>query len=302
MGQGPGQNEFSSPGSPSGERNGPPRRLLFPVDGEHTEDLLPLVCTLVDGWPADLILAAPVTVPNQTPLDTPQLSTEGKRQVGKYALKVNRTCEGTEVSHTAVQVGHRRSNVIQNLVNRFRATGVFIEGGLGNGLGDRLGIDGVDGAAIDGVCDTIFVSRFAPVFPLESVLVPVARGPHSGLAIQVGLAIAREREISLELLHVYEPTSERARLAGEEVLELSQAHVSDYDAVKTTLVGSDRRKEKIMEYSKGYDLTVFGAPREGLLRQYLAGSIPEDGSEAAEGIVLTTHKGRAETSWLDRWI
>lgn len=302
MEQGPEQTEASPQGESSGERDGPPSRLLFPVDGEHTEDLLRLVCALVDGWPADLVLAAPVTVPNQTPLDAPQLSIEGKREVGRYALKVDQTCEGTEVSHTAVEVGHRRSSVIQNLVNRFGITTVFIEGGLGNGLGDRLGIDGVDGPAIKGVCDTIFVSRFASVFPLESVLVPVARGPHSGLAIQVGLAIAKRRGIPLELLHVYEPTSEQARLAGEEVLELSQAHVSDYEAVETTLVGSDRRKEKIIEYSKGYDLTVFGAPREGLLRQYLAGSIPEDSSELANGIVLTTHKGGAETSWLDRWI
>lgn len=276
--------------------------ILFPIDGDNADALLGLVCDIVADHDAKLYLAAPVTVPNQTPLDSPQLHSRGEREAAKFALRAKQECDDTGWIETLVEIGHNRPRILRDLINTHGISTIITEAPIHDGIKSRLGIDGLDHGDIDGVCDTIFITRFEPRDDIDSVVVPIARGPHSGLAIEIGCSIARQHNTTLELFHVYEPEGNHARQAGQEILEHGRKRVSAYPDTTTTLRGSHEREVTIMEYTNGYDVTVFGAPREGLLRQYLSGSIPEQVSASADGIVLTAHKGGVEQSWVDRWL
>jgi|GEM_PF-5839445 len=277
------------------------RRVLLPVDGDHADRALELLCPIAAEMGATLYLAAPVTVPNQTPLDTPELESRGRRLAAKYALRAKEVCEDPGWIETVVEIGHRRPHVLQALIDTHDIEMLFTEDSATSGLEARFGIEGIDNTDIEGTCDTVYLTRLDTVEAIDSVIVPVARGPHAGLAVQIGTAIARHHDCPLELFHVYEPGGQSTRQAARDLLERARHLVEDYDAVETTLRGSTERRVKILEYTDDYDVTVFGAPREGLLRQYVDGTIPGTVAANTEGIVITAHRGGTDTSWIDRW-
>lgn len=130
----------------------------------------------------------------------------------------------------------------------------------------------------------------------ESILVPIAQGPHSGLAIDTGLAIARHHDAPLELLHVANDGDGSA--TGQEVLDAGMERVAGYSRAEQTLLEAADVPTAIVEYAAPFDLTILGAPREGLLHQFILGTVPGDVSTDTDGTVLVTHHGDSQDSWL----
>ncbi|MFB6104270.1 MAG: universal stress protein [Halobacteriaceae archaeon] len=294
----------SSAGTDDGDvtDRGADHRVLFPVDGDVTDAVLDMVAAIVTDLDATLYLGAPVQVPNQTPLDTPQLQRRGERMAAQYALQIHQHTNPDGWVETVVDVGHRRTHILEDLVDTHDIQTLITDGSAAPNLESRLGIEGIDNTAIDGTCDTIYLTRVDTVDAIDSVVVPVADGPHAAFAVQVGTAIARHHDTTLELFHVYEPDGKTSRAAGRSLLDRARQLVDDYDAVETTLRGSFEHRTKVLEYTDDAAVTVLGAPREGLLRQYVQGSIPATVGANTDGIVITTHRGGTETSWLERWL
>ena len=278
-----------------------PERYLFTVDGDRPREILPLVCDLVADAGAELFIGAPLTVPTKTPIDSDMLLSSGERLAARYALRAKTDCDGISDIHEIVRTGHHRDAMIQEMVENFDIA-TLIEEHIPKS-GPRALIDGeFEEAVVRDICDTIVVSRIAHLDSVESILVPVAAGPHSGMAIDVGLALARQNDATVELLHVVDPAAGSGGSNGETILATGMERAGDYENLTGTRVESADVSQTITDYTADFDITVMGTPREGHLEQFVRGTIPEKVGKAADGTVLTTHRGGVDSSWLDRWL
>lgn len=277
-------------------------RFLFPIDGEHADDILPLVCDLVGDADGELFIAAVTTPPEQTPLSMPDPRREAERRLGNYVRRAKQECTAITTIRQASRIGRRRGRMLNGLVETYGISTVITEEQPRSGLNSLLGIDTVDEATLGPDCDTIIVSRTAQTEDIDTVLVPVAGGPHSGMAIDTGLALARRNDASLELFHVYAPTDETAESKGEKLLTHGMDRIDTFDNVERTLTGAEDIPQTIIEYTQPFDVTILGAPREGLIQQFVLGTIPESVSTKADGTVLITHRGGTTESWLERLV
>lgn len=296
---GPGENSEAEPPGDGSEH--PQPRYLFAVDTDHADDILPLVCDLITDADADLYIGSPVTLPEQTPLEMPDPRQQGQRRAAEFVFEAKQQCSDAPSIEQVVKTGHERASILQGFVDTYDISTLITEDRPQSGIRSILGLEAVDETAVDG-CDTIIVTRIEQLGMIDSVVVPVARGPHSGLAIDIGLAIARQNDATLNLLHVYDTTDEGGRTEGDEVLDTSMERVGDYPDADRTLREASDVPDEIIEYTQPYDITVLGAPREGRLRQFILGTIPDDVSAQVDGTVLTAHRGGADESWLDTWI
>lgn len=296
-----GPDEHSAGESPVQNPGGSWPRYLFCVDGDHPERTLPFVCDLVADAGAELIIGSPVVLPDQTPLEAPVPRRDGERLAAKFVFKANQQCNSSSSIDQAVVAGHSRGSILREMVQRKNASTLVTEGQPRSGIRALLGIGDVDDAAATEECDTIVVTRTEHLRTVDSVLVPIAGGPHSELAIETGLALARQNEAPLELLHVYTGDA-NGRASGDEVLEAGLDRIGGYSPVERTLLEADDVPEAIVERSRQFDVTVLGAPRAGRLRRFVQGTVPGDVDAETDGAVLIARRGGATGSWPDNWI
>lgn len=277
-------------------------RYLFPVDSGRPRAVLPLVCDLVAEANGELVIGAPVVLPDQTSLEAPEPRREGERLAADYVLEAKQACESNPPVDQSVTTGHSWEAIIQTMVERYDVSTLITQDQPQSGISSLLGLEAFDEASVPETCDTVVVSRIEHLEGVESILVPIARGPHSELAIETGLALARQNDASLELLHVYQAGDAEGREKGEEILRRGAEIVDGHEPAEQTLMEAEAIPEAIIEHSEPFDITVFGAPREGLLQQFMRGTIPEEVSEDASGTVLIAHRGGTAESWLDKFI
>lgn len=279
-----------------------PIRFLFTVDGDEPREVLEIVCDLVRDGDAELFLGAPVKVPEQTRLDAEQPKFRGQRMVGKYTMEAKTTC-GDEISNInqVVRVGRHRDAIIADMVESFGITTLIEETIPESGIRSLFAGEFDERGAGD-VCDVITVSRISHLESIDSILVPIAAGPHSGLAIDIALSLARQNNADVELVHVEDSSASPEVRIGDRILTKGMERARDFDGVTRTLLESESVSQEIARYTHEYDITVMGAPRKGLLKQFVSGTIPSEVSAKAKGTVLTAHRAGMETSWLDRWV
>lgn len=298
-GNGDGPDERPAIGGRAGG-SGPDRpRYLFPIDGDHPRDVLELVCDLVADADADLVLAAPITegsTPSDVAIDARQ---EADRQVAKLVWHAEKTCQGELSIERVVRVGEDRERVLEEIVEVFGISTIIAEDRPRSGVQSLLHCNGPASDAFPGECDGITVTGVEYLDGIDSILVPIAGGPHSGMAIDVGLALARTNDASLELLHVHEPGDE-ARNAGARILERGMDRATAYENVDRTLQESTEVHQTVLDRSSSSDVTVLGAPQEGLLRRFVFGTVPDEVVARADRTILTAHRGGVSDSWLDR--
>lgn len=279
-----------------------PPRVLFAIDGDQAAKVLPIVCDLVADADAELMIGSPVVLPDQTSLEAQQPRRKAERLAAQFVLRAREECVGSRPIDQVITSGHARESIVNAMIDRFDISTFITEDQPRAGIRSMLGFEAVDESAVPESCDTIIVSRIEQLAAIDSILVPVARGPHSELAIETGLALARQNQARLELLHVHTPDDEEERSKGEEVLKIASDRLNGYKPADQTLLEANTIPDTIIDHAQPFDVTVFGAPREGRLRQFMLGTIPEEVSEEAEGTVLIAHKGGADASWLDKLI
>jgi nucleotide-binding universal stress UspA family protein len=151
-------------------------------------------------------------------------------------------------------------------------------------------------------CHRIVGTRMDRFERPSSILVPVAKGPHSGLAARIGEAVARAYDCWLELFHVLPADAgEREELDAEKLLDAYETQLgADVDVDHHVTTAADPATE-IIEHSAYHDVTVLGAPEKGRLRRLLFGSTTtEVQAEGDSGPVLTVHRDTDE-SFISRW-
>jgi len=152
-------------------------------------------------------------------------------------------------------------------------------GRVRTGLVDRIG------AQAD--CDVVVVNGQARYRSVASVLLPVAGGPHSGLAADLARAVAADSGAWVDVLHVVgeEAPDWRRETARELVADIS-TRVARPETTTTWILEADDPAEAIVDHSPCYDLTVIGAPTKGRLRQFIHGSTSQAVRENARSVVL----------------
>jgi nucleotide-binding universal stress UspA family protein len=141
-------------------------------------------------------------------------------------------------------------------------------------------------------CD-VFVKRIrVSSRDVDSILVPVAGGPHCELAVDLAGTIASRRDAAVHLLHVTHPDADGSTL--EDASDLLQDYgslLTDMDiTVESTTIRSDHVAGALTDETAKHDLTVLGASRDRFLKRKLVGSVAEGVGRAAASSVILTRK------------
>jgi nucleotide-binding universal stress UspA family protein len=111
---------------------------------------------------------------------------------------------------------------------------------------------------------------------VESVLLPVAGGPHVGVAASIATAIAAANDASVTVLSVATDGTSEPEAKGY-AADGARA-VADQDmgieAVETVVRRGETPTDVIVEAAADHDVVVLGATRKGALRGRLVGSVP----------------------------
>ena len=151
-------------------------------------------------------------------------------------------------------------------------------------------------------CHTLVGTQMDRFESPETVLVPVDRGPHSGIATRVAEAVATAYDSRIELFHVIrEDATAQQRNDATKLLDAYSYRIDD-DIDVTYHVEHDAEPARaIIERSERHDLTVLGAPEKGKLRRFLFGSTADSVVEnAGSKPILVAHRNGTE-SLLSQW-
>lgn len=142
--------------------------------------------------------------------------------------------------------------------------------------------------------------------PPERILVPVAGGPNSRLAIEVALShahgiqeLCEGKVVVVHVLTVLRPdevTGEEREQQLREALDIQGWPVPFISVISEDVM------EAILETARGYDQVVLGASEEGLLEQQLFGSLPACIGEDASCTVVMVKRHDVVKFGLRRWL
>ncbi|NUC71196.1 universal stress protein [Haloterrigena sp. SYSU A558-1] len=142
-------------------------------------------------------------------------------------------------------------------------------------------------------CD-LYVERIgSEADGVDSILVPVAGGPHVGPAVGVAKAIASRNDATVVLRSVVDSDTDPA--AAREFLADAAASLeaAPGPSVRTeSLVDEgDDVAERLVEITADYDVLVFGATRQGAIHRRLVGSIPRTVARRTDRTMILARDG-----------
>lgn len=270
----------------------PDGTLIVPVANRETVDrLLATAITLAHQRSMRLVVLHVVEVPAQLPLSEGDALLDDDDDRRRLLETAARQCEQAGVeADTALRYA------------RDVATGIV--GAVSDHSGDALLMgwrgrprrrDIVLGSFLDRVlaeapCD-VFVKRIRrQPTEIDSILVPIAGGPHCGLSVTVADALAREHDASVLLLHVVPTDASTTSL--DEATALLDEYMEPFDAADVTaessIVRDDHVAGRITDMTGNHDLTILGATRRSFLKRKLVGSVAEGVGRAATSNVIVT--------------
>lgn len=135
----------------------------------------------------------------------------------------------------------------------------------------------------DPLCDVIVVGGHVPE-RIDRVLVSHAGGPHSSLALQIGLDLTErapngtgKAQPRLTVLRVVAPdTPDEALAQAEKQIADELGKYQDHAAVAVRVMRASEPAQGILdELRRGYDLVLMGTSREALIDRVLFGETPQ---------------------------
>ncbi|MDY6780903.1 MAG: amino acid permease, partial [Halobacteria archaeon] len=299
-------------------------QILVPISNpDHVEQLMRTADDIAQEKDGEVLVMSAVTLPEQTPLEKGKKFVDEKRDVLERAMELSREAD-VPVSGV-VKIGHHASDAILHTVKEHDSDAVLM-GWRGRRSHRR---DIVLGSTVDAVvqeaeCD-VLVERIGETEDVESVLVPVAGGPHAEFAVGVARSIAVPNDARVKLIRVVDEGTEEIKgnepdealdelvgsifggeggegeQDGDGVGNENEGEKARDVEVETEVVSDDDVVDAIVRESENHEITVVGATREGLLQQFVFGAIPEEVGRKAEGVVIMAKKNLGITSKLVHW-
>jgi nucleotide-binding universal stress UspA family protein len=141
--------------------------------------------------------------------------------------------------------------------------------------------DAVLGTAVDTLvarapCD-LYVERVGrEADGVDSVLLPVAGGPHVRAAARAAGAVATQNGARVLVCSVRAPDDDRADAEAfvAEGREAVAGHVGPDVTVETAVLDGTDVTDAVVAATQGHDVVVLGATRQGAVRRRVAGTVP----------------------------
>ena len=159
--------------------------------------------------------------------------------------------------------------------------------------------DALLGTTVDRVLERaptdVYVERIGrEADAVDSILLPVAGGPHTETARRGAVAVAAENDATVTVLSVAtDPlTREEAHTVASEVAAAVTSELGE--GVETRVESGQRVEDVIVDVASEHDVLFLGATRKGPLRGRLVGSVPRrvvSGSD--ETVVLARNRATA---------
>ncbi len=147
------------------------------------------------------------------------------------------------------------------------------------------------GSVVDTIVDNpptdLAIVRYRAYRPLRSILVPVAGGWNSRLAVKLAVSMARQAEggcAKITVLHVLPPGSQESeRVRAEQVIKRAlNGVVTDPCAIDRSIVEGASVVDAVLQTAPAYDLIVVGATDEPLFQNLLVGNVAQRIARDAE--------------------
>ncbi|ELZ31427.1 UspA domain protein [Halogeometricum pallidum JCM 14848] len=154
--------------------------------------------------------------------------------------------------------------------------------------------DAVFGTTVDALverapCD-LYVERVGhEANGVDSVLLPVAGGPHVETAARAATAIAARNDARVLVFSV-ETSGDAASFVAEGRDALADVDGPDVP-VETAVRESDDVTDALVTEAAAHDVVVLGATRKGALRRNLAGSVPRKFVDRTDRTVILARNG-----------
>lgn len=281
------------------------QQLVVPISNpENANQLMQTAIEIAKDQNSELLVMNVVTVPQQTPLSEGRQFIDNEREILDEAMDLAKD-EGVPVSGT-IRIGHDVAHAILNTIEQYGSDAVLM-GWKGQRKSQRRDIvlgSNVDTIAQKADADVLIkrLRREAPETP-ETILLPTAGGPHAEYAAEIAATIVGDEQPRIDIVHVVDSSADDSkRREAQEMLDTTKDHIENAVAIETRILESDDVVETIVEESEDYDMTLVGATREGLLNQFVFGSIPEQIGWNAKSTVLMAKRNVKITSLIERWL
>lgn len=236
-----------------------------------------------------LTFVRPVTIPSQAPLEYGASALSIERETAERSLQATLRADAPVAVDGTVAMGHDARSAVASTVGRQEVSTVVVEMAS---EGARIRQPVAERIAMTVDADAVVANGRGNLDDLASILVPVAAGPHSGFAVDVGAALANYHGAWLELMHVLPPSGD-GNGDGEALLAAARERAATADVeVDARTLRAESVADALVEQSRYYDAVVLGAPSKGRLRRFVAGSTPGEVRDRAETPVLVAHRNR----------
>lgn len=272
--------------------------LVSVIDGDATDRLLELAVDIARSGRDDVLVLLTVEKPRQTPAELLVAQSDADRRLGQHVRHAEQYSESSVPVSGELRIGSNLGVVVNDAVDRYGVDTVVVEGPQHAAGVAALRRSTVDVIVDEADCDVVVASRAGRLDAVASILLAVAGGPHSGLAIDVARAVAEAHDAWVDVFHV--------DAGGDgpdpvEIVEAADERLGGFEQFDTWVYEADEVADAIIEQSAYYDVTVLGTPQKGRLRQFVDGSTTGSVERRADVPVLTVRQHDARRSWTERW-
>lgn len=254
-------------------------RTVVPVCSSGEEQrLVGLVTALDREYELSLTVVNPVA-------DDESVHPDAERTASQAAFRLRSQLSDRASVDNVVSQGGSLAAAIGQTVESVGASVMLLAGPRS---GESVPYDPV-GVAEAASCDAVFAAGVGRVESPDSVLVPVADGPHSRLTVSVADVVAGDGA-RYTLLHVVDDDADAADVEEWEA-RLDELAGAIEGTVEVSVERAATPTAAVVDRTDGFDATVIGGPTETRLRHFLFGSDTETIQTDATTPVLTAWRG-----------
>lgn len=259
------------------DSDGPPRRrTLYPFVEPESDSVLEVVSSIASGMETELLIS-------EVDVGSDDRSYKASRDVSEMVLRARNSTDIVDVRGQSL-TGPTLLDAVVSAASTYDINLIVLGAGTPERLEARV-------AKRTG-CDSVVVNEATRLESIASILVPISGGPHSAGAVDVGGALARTNDASVDLVHVLtDDESSKSRSEAESLLESGETQFPEAVDVNRRLLESQSVVDRIIEESDYHDVTVIGAPQKGRLRRLIFGSTATEIRKQASNTVVMARKG-----------
>lgn len=275
--------------------------ILVPIANRETADRqLDTAIDIAHDTDRGILLVHVVWVPNQIPLtEGHQLVKDENRALLTDATETVR--EHDVPAGRSLRIARSVSSGILTAIEDHEV-GTVLAGWRGRPPRESVLLGGyIDRVLREADCDVLVQRIRSPRSTVESILVPVAGGPHTEFAVETAASIARTNDATVHLLSVVSSEAdETSRSTAEALLSRNRSALKSVQLVERELAEGESVAGTITDRTAHHDLTVLGVSRGGVFQCNLLGTISQSIGGHAEGTVIFAKRATSARSRLRR--